>query len=131
MSTDAKVSGKKQQRVAVLGASANPERYAHKAMQLLRSYGHEVIPINPAQKVIDGLPVMPSLKDVKGPVDTVTVYVGPMHSTALIPELIAAKPGRVILNPGAESPELEAALQKAGIATLQACTLVLLRTSQF
>ena len=45
--------------------------------------------------------------------------------------LIAARPARVIFNPGTENPELEEKLAAAGIATVRACTLVLLRTGQF
>ena len=38
---------------------------------------------------------------------------------------------RVIFNPGAENPELEATLEERGIPTLRACMLVLLSTGQF
>jgi uncharacterized protein len=45
--------------------------------------------------------------------------------------IIAAKPARVIFNPGTENPELEEHLAAAGIAVVHACTLVLLRTGRF
>jgi hypothetical protein len=60
-----------------------------------------------------------------------TLYVGPERSRGLIEDIIALAPARVILNPGTESPELEEALRLAGIPGERACTLVLLRTSQF
>lgn len=118
-------------RVAVLGASPNPERYANKAIRLLLAHGHEVLPVNPAQKTIEGLPVAPTLAAIAGPIDTVTVYVGPQHSAALIPDLVLARPRRVIVNPGAESPEIATALAAAGIPLVEACTLVMLKTGQF
>jgi len=37
----------------------------------------------------------------------------------------------VIFNPGAENPDLAERLRKQGVETLEACTLVLLRTGQF
>ena len=46
-------------------------------------------------------------------------------------DLIAARPRRVILNPGTESEPLERALDEHGIPYLEACTLVLLATGQF
>ncbi len=117
--------------VAVLGASPKPERYSNKAIRMLREYGHSVLPVNPAQSEIEGLEVVPSLDELPRGIDTVTVYVGPAHSGALLPGLLALKPKRVIFNPGAENPALEQALAAAGITVEEACTLVLLRTRQF
>jgi uncharacterized protein len=117
--------------VAVLGASPKPARYSNKAIRLLREHGHTVIPVNPAQAEIEGLPVIARVEDLPAGVDTVTVYVSPEHATALLPGLLLARPKRVIFNPGAENPALENELEKAGIAVEEACTLVLLRTGQF
>lgn len=117
--------------VAVLGASPKPQRYSNKAIRLLREYGHTVIPVNPAQKEIEGLPVVANVEALTGKVDTVTMYVSPAHSDPLLPGLLALKPKRVIFNPGAENPSLERELKKAGIDVEEACTLVLLRTGQF
>jgi hypothetical protein len=40
-------------------------------------------------------------------------------------------PKRIIFNPGAENDELLILAEQAGINTLEACTLVLLRTGQY
>ncbi len=119
------------QRVAVLGASNNPERYSNMAINRLLENGHEAIPVHPALERVGGVTVVPTLSEVEGPVDTVTVYVSPQVSSTMTDALVALAPGRVIFNPGAENPELEAALAEHGIPTLQACTLVLLSTGQF
>ncbi len=65
------------QRVVVIGASKNPERYSNMAINRLLENGHEVIPVHPALERVSGVTVIPTLGDVKGPVDTVTVYVSP------------------------------------------------------
>ena len=117
--------------VVVLGASANPERYSHLAMLRLREHGHHAIPVNPAMRELLGEPCHPSLRDLPGPVDTITVYLAPDRSTPLIPEILAAAPRRLILNPGAENPALAEAARKAGIEVLDACTLVMLATGAF
>lgn len=118
--------------VAVLGASPKPERYSNKAIRMLREYGHAVLPVNPAQKEIEGLRVIASVEGLaEGTVDTVTMYVSPQHSDPLLPGLLRLKPKRVIFNPGAENPRLEQALEQAGIKVEEACTLVLLRTGQY
>lgn len=118
-------------RVAVLGASPNPERYSNKAIRQLLAHGHEVIPVTPGHDQVEGLPAVSSLRDLKGRVDTVTVYVGPKNIGPLIPELVALAPKRVIINPGAESAPLTASLDAHGIPHLEACTLVMLSTGQF
>ena len=117
--------------VAVLGASPNPTRYSNKAIRRLLEKGHEVIPVNPEYGTIEGLTSMPSLHAIACPVDTVTVYLNPLRVIPYIPEIVAMRPRRVIMNPGAEAECLELALDNAGILHLKACTLVLLSTNQF
>lgn len=119
------------QIVAVLGASHKPERYSNQAVRMLKDYGHSVIPVTPGRTVIEELPVVPSLDVIDQKVDTLTLYVGPERSAQMQESIIALKPGRVILNPGAESAALEQALTEAGIPWEHACTLVMLRTGQF
>jgi len=119
------------ERVAVLGASHKPERYSNQAVRMLKEYGHEVIPVTPGRKEIENLPAVPDLGGIDQSVDTLTLYVGPERSAQLQDAIVALKPGRVILNPGTESLELEQALDRAGIPWMHACTLVMLRTGQF
>lgn len=122
---------KQKQRVAVVGASPKAERYSNQAVALLKEHGHDVIPINPAAGTILGLPVVARLADLTGPIDTVTMYVTDKISNGLKDDLLALKPGRVIFNPGTENPALRKVLEDGGIDTIEACTLVLLRTGQF
>jgi uncharacterized protein len=119
------------QRVVIVGASNNPERYSHRALLLLRKHGHEVVPVHPKLTEIEGIAVVADLSAITSPVDTVTMYVGAAISNGLKEKLIALKPQRVIFNPGAENTALADALQNAGIACEEACTLVLLNTGQF
>ena len=119
------------QTVAVLGASNNPERYANMAVRRLREAGHHVIPVNPALDTIEGLPVAQSLGDIADPIDTLTLYIGPQRSAPMIDDILRLAPKRVIFNPGTESQDLAAALDRANIPHLKACTLVMLQTGQF
>ncbi len=75
--------------------------------------------------------VSPSLAALTGPVDTLTLYVSPEISAKASEEILALGAKRVIFNPGTENPALAAALQKKGAQTVEACTLVMLRTGQF
>ena len=121
----------KPETVAILGASPKPDRYAYKAFRMLRDHGHRAIPINPAFEEILGEKCYPKIADAPQPLDTVTMYLGEARSNPLIDEIIAAKPRRIIMNPGAENPALAAQAEKAGIEVVEGCTLVMLQTGQF
>ncbi len=117
-------------KVLVYGASTNPSRYAYIATELLLQHGHEVSLVGIKAGEVLGLTIQldqPLLQDI----DTVTLYVGPANQDGLYDYLKSLAPRRVIFNPGTESPELERELEKAGILTEEACTLVLLHTDQF
>lgn len=117
--------------VVVLGASPKPVRYSFQAIKLLQDKGFRVIPVHPKAQRIEHIPVVHSLAAISEPVDTLTLYIGPERVQGQIQAIIDLKPGRVILNPGAESHALEMALLNARIPFERACTLVLLRTGQF
>ncbi len=122
---------KSSETVAVVGASPKPERYAYKAMQLLKEYGHKPIPINPAFDEVSGERCYRKISDVPVAVDTVTLYLRAARSNPLIAEILAAKPRRIIMNPGAENEKLAEQARAHGIEVVEGCTLVMLRTGQF
>lgn len=117
--------------IAVLGATDDATKYAHRAMKMLEAHGYNPIPVTPTKETIDGLKAYPSLRDIPVKVDTVTVYVQPRISAELEGDFLAIRPRRVIFNPGTENPELIKALESQGIEVERACTLVLLHTGQF
>ena len=53
-----------KERVVIVGASDNPERYSNRALLLLRKHGHEVIPVHPKLAEIDGIKVVPDLSAI-------------------------------------------------------------------
>ncbi len=120
--------------VAVIGASSDPSRYSYKAISLLKEYGHRPIPVHPREESVQGIKVVHNLGELaqaKDKVDTITVYVNPAISDKYEKDILAVHPKRVIFNPGAENPRLEDTLTQNGIKVENACTLVLLRISQF
>ncbi|MCD4779959.1 MAG: CoA-binding protein [Candidatus Omnitrophica bacterium] len=118
-------------KVAVIGASDKPHRYSYLAVMLLKEKGHDVFPVHQRVKTIDQTPVYKSIQDIEEDVDTVTLYVGASISDLITDAIIKKRPGRIIFNPGAENSNLEQTASAAGIETVHACTLVMLRTGQF
>lgn len=118
-------------KVALIGATPKKDRYAYLALKLLQEKGHTVYPVHPLLTDIEGTKVYPSIGVLPEKVDTVTMYVGKAASDKVAEEILAAKPERIIFNPGAENPDLEKEAKRRGIETLDACTLVMLKTGQF
>jgi predicted CoA-binding protein len=125
------MSKAKSETVAVLGASPKPDRYAYRAMEMLRSYGHRPIPVNPAFTEILGEVCYPKISDAPQPLDTITLYLGKQRSDPLIAEILEAKPRRIIMNPGAENEDLAEKAREAGIEVVEGCTLVMLQVGNF
>jgi predicted CoA-binding protein len=131
MNIEQRVTNPAEHRVVVLGASPKSARYSNQAVRLLKEHGYPVTPIHPKVERIEGLEVVPALSRVEGSVDTLTLYVGPERIQPMLDDILNLSPGRVVFNPGTESPELESRLDDAGIPWLQGCTLVMLRTGTF
>lgn len=117
--------------VAILGASPKPERFANRALRLLRKEGFRVVPINPAFDDIEGEPCYRSIAEAPSGLHTITVYLRASRSTPLIDQIIAAAPRRIVMNPGAENSELARRAEAAGIEIVEDCTLVMLNTGTF
>lgn len=114
----------------VLGASANPSRYSNMAINRLRAHGHPVVAIGKRVGKVGDTPVETEQQTVENP-DTVTLYLNPDNQKPYYDYIIDLKPKRIIFNPGTENDELETMAKKAGIETMEACTLVLLNTGQY
>lgn len=117
-------------KTLIVGASPNPDRYAHRAALKLLQHGHEVVLLGLQHGEVAGHPILtghPELADI----DTVTLYVGPRNSGEYADYLKKIRPRRVIFNPGAENPDLAATLRANGIEPVEACTLVMLSVGSY
>jgi predicted CoA-binding protein len=112
-------------KTLVLGASGHPWRYSYKATERLLAHGHPVVLLGAREGEVLGQPVVSGHPELEG-VHTVTVYLSLAHQAEYADYLLNLKPARVIFNPGAENPALQARLQAAGVEVLEACTLVML-----
>jgi len=73
------------ERIALVGASAKPERPSHRVMQFLLDEGYEVVPINPglAGQRLLGQTVYASLADLPTSVDMADIF----RDAASLPEV--------------------------------------------
>jgi predicted CoA-binding protein len=119
-----------KKRTLVLGASENPSRYSHLALQRLQSHQHPVLAIGKKKGIVGSVAIETEKKDWKD-VDTVTLYLNPIHQKEYYNYILSLKPKRVIFNPGAENKELAEMASGQGIQPVEACTLVMLATNQY
>ena len=117
-------------RTLVIGATPKMDRYSFKAAQLLQEHNHEVIPYGIKKGTIGTLEIQNQCPE-KESFDTITLYINPKLQEQYSQKIIDLNPKRIIFNPGTENEELVRIAQKKEIQTLNACTLVLLRTNQY
>jgi hypothetical protein len=99
---------------------------------MLHEYKIDFVPVGIKTGEVFGKEILNiAAKPMIADVHTVTLYIGPQHQTEWYEYIISLNPQRVIFNPGTENDEFEKILQEKSIDTLQACTLVMLRSNQF
>ncbi|MSO83534.1 MAG: CoA-binding protein [Acidobacteria bacterium] len=110
--------------VAVVGASSDRRKFGNKAVRAFSAAGYQVIPINPHERLVEGLVTYASVLDVPGPIDMATVYVQPEVGLGLLPEFAQKPIGEIWINPGAESDELLAEAKRRKLNVIAACSIV-------
>ncbi len=91
--------------VAMVGASANPDRPSHHVMEYLMQAGYTVYPINPKEREILGQAAFASLDDLPVAPDIVDVFRNPEHVPAVAREAIASGARALWLQEGVVSEE--------------------------
>ena len=78
-------------RIALVGASAKPERPSHGVMRTLLARGYEVVPVNPglAGQTLMGQRVVARLAEIEGPVDLVDIFRRSSEAGRAVDEAIA------------------------------------------
>jgi predicted CoA-binding protein len=110
--------------VAVVGASSDRNKFGNKALRAFRAVGHTVVPINPNESEVEGLPTYASVLDVPHAIDMATVYVPPEIGERLIAEFAEKNIPEIWINPGAESDALLADARARKLNVIAACSIV-------
>lgn len=110
--------------VVILGASADRAKFGNKAVRAFRQQGYTVYPVNPKEKLIEGLAVFSRLSAVPVRPDMISVYLPPPVLLKLLPDIAAKGCDELWLNPGAESAEVLAEADRLGLNVIQACSIV-------
>ncbi len=107
-----------QQVFAVAGDTQNPEKYAAKIKSGLLAQGYTAYGVGKE---------LASFNDIPGEIDIIDLCIRPDRGLTLMKENLKAV-RCVVLQPGADSPELLEWLAAENIPYLQSCLLVGMRT---
>jgi hypothetical protein len=73
-------------RIAVVGASNNPAKYGNIIVRNLAGKGYTVLPVNPHETEIEGIPAWPSLTAVPKPIHIVDIVTPPAVTNGILEE---------------------------------------------
>ncbi len=104
--------------IAVVGASGDPAKPAHRIPRYLQEQGYRIVPVNPRGGELLGEPVARSLAEVDGPVDVVDVF-RPADEAPEIAREAAEIGAKVLwLQLGIESQEARRIAEAAGLTVV-------------
>ena len=103
--------------IAIVGASANPDRDSFKVMQFLQNYGFEIFPVNPnlVNTKILGQECYPSLEVIDQDIDMVDVFRAIKFIPSIANEAIKIRAKILWTQEGLYSEEVEKIAKKAGL----------------
>jgi hypothetical protein len=112
-------------RIAVVGASNDPSKYGNVIVRNLASKGYTVLPVNPREREIAGLPAYPNLAAVPKPVDIVDVVTPPAVTKGILEEAARLGLPAVWLQDGSyDGAVLDAAAEAPFRTVYEACIMV-------
>lgn len=115
-------------RFGVVGASADRSKYGNKVLRCYQMNGREVIPVNPNEKIIEGLATVASVAELPENIQSISIITPPHITEKVVDDAVAKGIKNIWMQPGAES---QAAVKKClenGINVIAdgSCILVVL-----
>lgn len=97
---------KTKKRIAVIGATDNPDKYGCKVYRKLKKLGFTVYVTNPRKERIDGDTVYHDPDDISDEIDALSMIVPPVAGLKAVEKAQKKNIKVVWCQPGAESPEI-------------------------
>ena len=109
----------------VVGDVLNPSKYAYRILDALKRDGFNVLGVNPSA---DDKEVYISLRDIPYKVEVLDLCINPHKGIKILQEANVLKIDKVLIQPGAGSPEIIEFCKVNGILAIEGCALVELST---
>jgi uncharacterized protein len=104
--------------IAVVGASGDPAKPAHRIPRYLQGQGYRIVPVNPRGGELLGEPVARSLPEVDRPVDVVDVFRPAEEAPRIAREAVAVGARVLWLQLGIASEEARQIAEAAGLTVV-------------
>ena len=88
---------------AVVGASSDRAKYGNKVLRCYLQQGKTVYPVNPKDESIEGLPSVPSVRDLPDDVKSISIITPPAITEQIVLDAIKKGINNIWMQPGAES----------------------------
>ena len=121
---------KTSRRIAVVGASSNPDRPSFGVFRTLVAAGYECIPVNPNEKQVAGVPAVATLAEAasSGPIDIVDVFRRPEFTPEIAREAVSIGARALWLQLDVVNWESARIAAEAGLAVvMDRCTAIEVR----
>jgi len=108
--------------IAMVGASANPDKASHGIMRKLQSVGYRVIPVNPRESEVLGEKSYASLTDIPERIDIVDVFRRAEDTPPIADDAVKVGAKVLWLQTGIANDEAAARAAKGGLTVvMDAC----------
>ncbi len=110
--------------IAVVGAAKDRSKFSNKCVRAYLEAGYEVFPVNPRESEIEGLPVRKTLSGIAVDLDRISVYLPPVLTMELLPEIAAKGAEQVFFNPGSADRRVLNAARDANVHAVAECSIL-------
>lgn len=105
----------------VVGDVLNPLKYAYKILDSLKKAGFNVVGVNPS---VENEGVYNKLSDIPYKVEVLDLCINPHKGIKILKEAHELKIDKVLIQPGAGSPEIIQFCKSNGIKAIEGCALI-------
>lgn len=96
----------RMKRIAIVGATVNPNKYGNIILRDLRRKGFDVVPVTPNYDSVEGVPAKKSVEELPADVELIVFVVPPEVGLKEVQKAYKSGFRRFWFQPGAESQEL-------------------------
>jgi predicted CoA-binding protein len=116
---------KESETIAIVGLSPKTQRPSHQVARYLMEAGYTIIPVNPGQEAILGLPCYPNLRTIPTRVDLVDIFRRPEEVLPIVEDAIVIGAKFIWMQEGIVNEEAAKKAEAAGIPVIMdRCTKI-------
>lgn len=111
---------------AVVGATANPEKFGNKIYKRLKEKGYEVYAVNPMYDIVDGDPCYSNLTELPKVPEVIDMVVSPKRTIPVVEEAAMLGVKYIWFQPHTYDDEVLKLTEEKGIEMVLDCVLIAL-----